>query len=588
MYSSNFNVDTIYSPVDHRALAQLLEETGYNKDESAYLTKSFEEGFDLGYRGPKFAQLTSPNLKFTVGNKTELWNKVMKEVELGRYAGPFESIPFEFFIQSPIGLVPKDGGRKTRLIFHLSCPKDDVISVNANTPDNLTTTSYPEFEEAIRLCVREGKGCFAGKTDLSSAFRHCPIHKKFWKYLVMKAQDPKDNRWYYFFDKCLPFGAAISCAIFQRFSDALAHILRVKTGRPNINYLDDFFVAALIKAICDGQLKTFIHICQLINFPVAMDKTFWGSTEIVFLGLLIDTLNQLIRIPVDKVSRAVNKIQYVLSRTKNKIKLKELQQLCGFLNFLGKAIIPGRAFTRRIYAYGAKLSNPEHHLNVTGEMKMDLRAWLSFLLTPQIYNRPFFDYDNNTNSEFVLFATDASANPDLGAGGICNDRWFIILWNKKFMKKFEPSINYLELYAVTVGVLNWVHLFANRRITVLCDNMSVVYMINKTTSSCRNCMILIRLIVLHSLSHNVRITAHYVPSEENVYPDMLSRHQYNNFRKRSREEKVYFKGKPDPIPEQLWPMNKVWWECQFGSSQSKSLPQRKRRRMGRQTRINAK
>ena len=42
-----------------------------------------------------------------------LWNKVMKEVEAKRFAGPFEKIPFDNFIQSPIGLVPKDGGKST-------------------------------------------------------------------------------------------------------------------------------------------------------------------------------------------------------------------------------------------------------------------------------------------------------------------------------------------------------------------------------------------------------------------------------------------------------------------------------------------
>ena len=47
----------------------------------------------------------------------ELWNKVMKEVELGRYVGPVERPPFDSYVQSPIGLVPKDKGLKTRLIF---------------------------------------------------------------------------------------------------------------------------------------------------------------------------------------------------------------------------------------------------------------------------------------------------------------------------------------------------------------------------------------------------------------------------------------------------------------------------------------
>ena len=73
----------------------------------------------------------------------------------------------------------------------------------------------------------------------------------------MKAKSPFDGKFYYFVDKCLPFGAAISCAIFQAFSDALAHITAFRTSHQNINYLDDFFFLALEAAICNWQLKIF-------------------------------------------------------------------------------------------------------------------------------------------------------------------------------------------------------------------------------------------------------------------------------------------------------------------------------------------
>ena len=71
----------------------------------------------------KVTDLNARNLKLNVGSKTELWNKVMKEVKEKRYAGPYHKIPFEYYIQSPIGLVPKDHGKSTRLIFHLSYPR---------------------------------------------------------------------------------------------------------------------------------------------------------------------------------------------------------------------------------------------------------------------------------------------------------------------------------------------------------------------------------------------------------------------------------------------------------------------------------
>ena len=167
----------------------------------------------------------------------------------------------------------------------------------------------------------------------------------------MKAQNPKNGKWYYFIDKCMPFGASISCSHFQRFSNAIAHIVKFYTKRDNINYLDNFFFVHLLKALCNKQIGKFIDICQQINFPVSMEKTFWGTTCLSFLGLLIDTVNQLICVPIEKVQKGEKLIYDILKKKSKKIRLHQLQQLTGFLNFLGKAVMPGRAFTRRLLLY---------------------------------------------------------------------------------------------------------------------------------------------------------------------------------------------------------------------------------------------
>ena len=432
-----------------------------------------------------------PNLKFTIGDKQELWSKVMKEVNAKRYAGPFSEIPFEYFIQSPIGLVPKDNGKKTRLIFHLSYPRNSQRSVNYNTPKELSRVHYKDFDQAIRICIKvKGNNItfFLGKSDLSNAFRNLPIKKEFWNYLVMKAQSPKDGKWYYFVDKCLPFGASISCAVFQAFSDALAHILQTLTHQENVNYLDDFLFMALLKSLCNNQLTTFLNICKQIAFPVSLDKTEWATERIVFLGLLIDARKGLICIPVAKIEAAKKLIDKVLHS--KKMTKRELQQICGYLNFLGKCIVPGRAFTRRIYAHGAKLSKPHHHLNVNLEIRLDLTLWREFIENSNIFARPFFDFDNEAVYSPLDFFTDASGK--LGAGGYFRNQWFIIPWDENFLEKKRPSINYLELYALTVAVLAWTPLLTNRKVIIFCDNQSVIHMVNNTTSSCKNCMVLIR------------------------------------------------------------------------------------------------
>ena len=387
----------------------LLQETNYDPEETKFLVRGFSEGFDLRYRGPETIKQSSNNLKFTIGDTIELWNKVMKEVKEKRYAGPFEEPPFDNFIQSPIGLVPKDNGKKTRLIFHLSHPRDTTkgISINGNTPEHMTKVQYKEFEDAVKLCIKEGKGCHIGKSDMTSAFRHFAISKKFWKFLIMKAQNPLDGKWYYFVDKCMPFGASISCSHFQRFSNAIAHIVRHFTKKDNVNYLDDYFFADLFKVACNSQIAKFIEICDMIQFPVSMDKTFWGTTKLSFLGLLIDTIAQIICVPYEKVCKAEELISGVLLKKKKKIQIGQLQKITGFLNFLGKAIVPGRAFTRRLYHIEekalAKNLKQHHHVNLTAEMRMDLKMWLVFLRHPSIFSRGFMDIDRANMAREVDF-----------------------------------------------------------------------------------------------------------------------------------------------------------------------------------------
>ena len=119
LYYETYNLENIITPMNPDKLQQLLTKAAYNEDEIHYLIRGFREGFKLNYQGPCNRRDRSSNIPFTIGDATEMWNKVMKEVKEKCYAGPYDNIPFEHFIQSPIGLVPKAGG-KTRLIFHLS------------------------------------------------------------------------------------------------------------------------------------------------------------------------------------------------------------------------------------------------------------------------------------------------------------------------------------------------------------------------------------------------------------------------------------------------------------------------------------
>ena len=240
MYFSNFDLCNIVTPINWQILGKLLLDSGYPQEETKKVVHGFRFSFDLGYEGPQNRCSTAPNLPFTVGNKIILWNKLMKEVSLGRVAGPFDSIPFNNYIQSPIGLVPKDNGSQVRLIFHLSFNFKDGKSVNFHMPKERCSVKYHDLDEAVRCCLHqlqqlqrelgqtESPSLWFGKTDSQSAFRVLPLSPKCWKWVVMMARDPVTQEEKFFVDKCLPFRASISCALFQSVSDALRHILEFR------------------------------------------------------------------------------------------------------------------------------------------------------------------------------------------------------------------------------------------------------------------------------------------------------------------------------------------------------------------------
>ena len=143
----------------------------------------------------------------------------------------------------------------------------------------------------------------------------------------------------------------------------------------------------------------------------------------------------------------------------------------------------------------------------------------------------------------------------MGFGAYCGPEWSYGQWDTQFCAKHEPSIEYLDLFAVTVGVLNWLKLFRNMKIVLFCNNIAVVNMINNASAKCKNCMVLIRMIVLEGLVCNTRVFAKYVKSKENDKADALSRLQWSRFWKLAG---LKMNRECTPILQALWPMEKVW------------------------------
>ena len=504
----------------------------------------------------------------------------MKEVSLHRMAGPFrkENLPFKNYIQSPIGLVPKDGGKKTRLIFHLSFDfpgGDEHKSVNHFTPEQLCTVKYNDLDtaiaEAIHIIRTTGvTHLFFSKTDCSSAFRLLSVLVRQRCWLLLKLKHPVTGVVCYFIDKCLPFGASISCALFQSFSDCLKHIagwrIRITLHvEPSItNYLDDFLFMAVVAILCNQMLQVFLNICRQINCPINEDKTEWATQLIVFLGILLNGRMLTLSVPEDKKQKAHHLLQHVI--VNKKVLIKTVQKLTGTLNFLNRAILPGRAFTRGMYQKLKTTTNSgqplkqHHHVHLCREFLTDCKVWLNFLQTTDLrICRPFLDVVDRTGV-LVNFSSDAAKRVSAGMGAVCGTNWMFGQWDADFLREADPSIEFLELYTLAVSLLTWVDFkelpLRNNRITIFCDNQAVVSMVNNLASSCKQCQKLIRLIALCGIKHNLRVFVRYVRSSDNWLSDALSRLDFFRFYKLAPKN---MNKNPDRPKADFWPAQKIWF-----------------------------
>ena len=218
----------------------------------------------------------------------------------------------------------------------------------------------------------------------------------------------------------------------------------------------------------------------------------------------------------------------------------QIQKLCGFLNFLCRCIVLGHVFTRRLYSVLGGLPStakdgksiklkPYHHVQIKEENCKDLEVWGRLLEHPGVYCHSFTDFGCVSTAQDIFMYSDASGK--LGFGALCGTSWMYGAWDKDFVKKQNPSIEYLELIALTAGVIQWICRFANRHVCLFCDNISVVHMLNNTTSTCWNCMLLLRLVTLEAMVRNVKISAKYVTSKDHFLSDALSRLDLARFRR---------------------------------------------------------
>ena len=519
------------TPVKANRLAYYLQNY-VGKD---YIVDGFTQGFSLHFEGPE-CETNAKNSTSTIEFEEKIDEKIADELKLNRISGPYAEPPLKNFKVSPLSVRPKKEPGKIRLLHNLSYPYD-LRAVNYNIPRRFAKVTYQTVGDAIEIINRLGGGCYLAKSDIESAFRLIPLMPSeyhltgfFWKG--------------FYIEKVLPMGSASSCYIFEKFSDCLQYILREKFNvHDTVKVIDDFLIAGKTESQCAKNLGIFMDLMKDLGVPLAPRKTFLPTTKLEFLGITLDTKSMTAHIPGEKTASYADEIQSKInSRT---ISLKDLQSIIGKLNHTVQVITPGKAFLRRLYDLTIGHTRPFAQIQLTNGAVEDLKLWHKFLF--------------NHNSKPILFNTVQVVSTEINLGSDASHKgysatfgshWIQGSWPKEWL---QYSIAFLEIYPIFLILSLFAPKMCNSQINFICDNMSVVNILNKQTSRCPLIMAVLRPMILVMLENNISFRATHIPTHLNVINDKISRQQVDG----QLLQEWGMLRKADQVPKELLPENFV-------------------------------
>ena len=105
---------------------------------------------------------------------------------------------------------------------------------------------------------------------------------------------------------CLQFGPRSAPKLFNILADLLEWIASQRGVSVCLHYLDDFLtMGPPASPTCQSNLDILMQTCKELGVPLATEKLEGPSTTLTFLGVEIDTAKMEIRLPDDKLHRAL-------------------------------------------------------------------------------------------------------------------------------------------------------------------------------------------------------------------------------------------------------------------------------------------
>ena len=172
---------------------------------------------------------------------------------------------------------------KYRLIHDLSHPYNGVSAVNDCILLEHSKVTYSSIKDIIQMALEIRPTAMGTHLDIQSAFLNLPMLFAMLTYLEFTLIG------FHYVITSLPFGAASSCLIFEKFAILPKWIIHNETRRCHMSHcLDDFPLLGTCTADTQAFTGKFMAIMHQIGMPIAEKMIIPMTQCLMYLGLLLD------------------------------------------------------------------------------------------------------------------------------------------------------------------------------------------------------------------------------------------------------------------------------------------------------------
>ena len=287
------------------------------------------------------------------------------------------------------------------------------------------------------------------------------------------------------------------------------------TGMRVLPYVDDFLlVFGSRRAALVGRARAE-HVLRALGVRRHPDKGYWVPTQrLEHLGLDVDTAEGLFRVPPHKLAALMRQASDIMGRATRERGLVPARLLAGFVGYAQSvhlACPSARLYLRSLHDSIATRESWAARVRLAHRAMRDLRWWAQIGVADvarAIWRSPI---DRTLHCDASHLAWGGVLDGTVPAHGMWAGR------------ECGRHINYLELLAVHHTLVTFLDQLEGQSVLLWEDNMTVVHVLSNRTSRSPELMHLLRRVWYLLDTSGIQLQVRYIPSEENVLADALSR-----------------------------------------------------------------